>query len=295
MDDDHVVLRLENIRFAYPANGPGAADVELFQDFTLTVARGERVGVVGANGSGKTTLFYLIRGLLRHAAGRLLAFGREVRSDADYALVRRTIGFLFQNSDEQLFCPTVEDDVAFGPLNLGLSETEVRKVVTETLAGMHLSEYAAQVTDRLSGGEKRLVALATVLAMKPDVLLLDEPASGLDPRSRRRLIGLLDQIGGTQLISSHDMEFVRATCTRVVVLDRGRVAADGATDAVLGNAELLLRTGLEQPHSLGTHPTAPLHDHHHGAGPSHGHGHDAAHDLRQHGPDQASGPSAAAS
>ena len=289
MDDDNIVLRLENICFAYPAHG------ELFRDFNLTVARDDRVGVVGANGSGKTTLFYLIMGLLRHAAGRLFVLDREVRCDVDRVLVRRNVGFLFQNSEDQLFCPTVEDDVAFGPLNLGLDEADVRKIVAETLAGMHLSAYAGQVTDRLSGGEKRLVALATVLAMKPDVLLLDEPASGLDPRARRRLIGLLDEIGRTQVISSHDMEFVRATCTRVVVLDQGRVTADEPTDQVLGDAEMLLRTGLEQPYSLGAHLSAPLHDHHHGAGPSHGHGHDDAHDLRQHDLDQASGPSAPAS
>ena len=275
MDTDRLI-ELDGVRFGYP----GAA--ELFAGIDLAVGRGERVGLVGANGSGKTTLFHVIVGLARHTAGTLRVAGRAVESAADYGRVRREVGFLFQNSEDQLFCPTVAEDVAFGPLNLGLAPAEAEAVVAETLASLDLTGYADKVTSRLSGGEQRLVALATVLAMRPAALLLDEPAAGLDPRGRSRLAALLDRIGGTQVISSHDMEFVRATCRRVIVLDRGAVVADGPTDAVLGDAELMLRCGLERPYSLGLHPGAEHHDHRHGAGPSHGHGHDGAHSTRQH-------------
>ena len=276
MEDREILIGLESVHFAYPAAE------ELFHDLSLTVRRGERVGIVGANGSGKTSLFHLIMGLHEPASGTLTVCGRDVRTKADYAFVRRKVGFLFQNSDDQLFCPTVRDDVAFGPLNLGLSEAEADQVVHETLSGLDLWDYAGRITHRLSGGEKRLVALATALAMQPDVLLLDEPANGLDPRTTRRLIALLGRIGRTQVISSHHMEFVRATCERVVVLAGGRIVADGPTDCVLRDAPLLLRCGLEEPYSLEAHPETPPHDHHHGAGPSHGHGHDAAHTAEQH-------------
>jgi len=278
MDDNGAIVELEGVSFAYPGGE------ELFHCLSLSVRHGERVGIVGANGSGKTSIFHLVMGLNSPGDGVLRVAGREVRTNADFAFVRRKVGFLFQRSEDQLFCPTVEDDVAFGPLNLGLAETEARRVVGETLADLGLSDYAGRVTGRLSGGEKRLVALATVLAMRPDVLLLDEPANGLDPRTTRRLISLLTRIGRTQFISSHNMEFVRATCERVVVLADGDVVADGPTDDVLRDSGLMLRCGLEEPYSLEAHSDRPAHDHHHGAGPSHGHGHDAAHTIEQHDP-----------
>jgi len=276
MDRDEALIELEGIEFRY------AGGADLFRGLSLSVRRGDRLGVVGANGSGKTTLFHIIMGLLAPVSGELWAFGRPVRSEPDRAFVRRHVGFLFQHSDDQLFCPTVQEDVAFGPLNLGLSQAEARDVVRKILSGLHLSDYAERITYRLSGGEKRLIALATALAMEPEVLLLDEPASGLDPRGRRRLTSVLKEIGRTQVISSHDMEFVRATCDRVVVLDGGAVVADGPTDTVLGDAKRMLASGLEPPYSLQTRPEAVPSDHHHGAGPSHGHGHDAAHSVGEH-------------
>jgi len=276
MDDNGSIIEVSDVHFTHPEGE------KLFGGISLSVRPDERVGIVGANGSGKTSLFHLIMGLARPDSGGLRVAGREIRTESDHALVRRKVGFLFQNSEDQLFCPTVEDDVAFGPLNLGLGAAEVREVVGETLADLDLSGYASRITDRLSGGEQRLVALATVLAMKPDILLLDEPESGLDPRTTRRLTALLTKIGRTQIISSHDMEFVRATCERVIILAEGKIVADGPTDAVLSDAELVLQSGLEVPYSLDAHANLPPHDHHHGAGPSHGHGHGATHTVRQH-------------
>jgi len=275
MDGDNALIGLDGIRFAYPGRPA------LFSGVEFAVRDGDRLGVLGANGSGKTTLFHVIVGLLRPQAGRLRAFGRDVRARSDFDAVRRQVGFLFQDSDDQLFSPTVREDVAFGPLNLGRSKAEVLRIVDETLERVGLAGYADRISYDLSGGEKRLVALATVLAMKPKVLLLDEPASGLDPQARSQLIELLAKIGGTQVISSHDMEFVRATCVRVVLMDKGAFVAEGPTDEILADAELMLRHGLEVPYSIEAH-RGVVHDHRHGAGPSHGHGHDATHDVEQH-------------
>ncbi len=276
MDGDSALIALEAIHFGYPGRP------KFFRGLDFTVRRGDRLAVVGANGSGKTTLFHLIVGLQRPHAGRIRAFGRDVRKRSDLDEVRRKVGFLFQDSEDQLFSPTVREDVAFGPLNLGKSGSEASQIVDETLAWLGLGGYADRISYDLSGGEKRLVALATALAMKPEVLLLDEPAAGLDPRARAELIELLARIGGTQVISSHDMEFARATCLRVAVMDNGKLIAEGPTDEILGDAELMLRHGLEVPYSIEAH-RGVAHDHRHGAGPSHGHGHDATHKLERHG------------
>jgi cobalt/nickel transport system ATP-binding protein len=275
MDDNDTLIQVEGVRFGYPGRPV------LFEGLDFAVREDDRLGVVGANGSGKTTLFHLIVGLARPQWGRIRAFGREIASRADYEHVRRRVGFLFQDSDDQLFSPTVREDVAFGPLNLGKSREDAARIVNETLGRLGLGEYADRVSYDLSGGEKRLVALATVLAMEPDVLLLDEPANGLDPKGRANLVELLARIGGTQVISSHDMEFVRATSQHVVLLDKGMLVAEGPTDEILADAGLMLRHGLEVPYSIEVHKHV-THDHRHGAGPSHGHGHDAAHDVRQH-------------
>lgn len=275
MDGDHTLIALEGVGFAYTGRPP------LFGGLDLVVREGDRLAVVGANGSGKTTLFHLIVGLRRPTEGRVHVFGCEITSARDYDEVRRRVGFLFQDSDDQLFSPTVREDVAFGPLNLGRTRAEAARIAEGALGRLGLAEYADRLSADLSGGEQRLVALATVLAMEPDVLLLDEPASGLDPRAKARLIEVLARIGGTQVISSHDMEFARATCRRVALLDRGRLIAEGPTDEMLGDAALMLRHGLEAPYSLAGH-VAVAHDHRHGAGPSHGHGHDVTHDAAQH-------------
>ena len=275
MDGNHTLIQLEGVRFGYPGRPL------LFDGLGFAVHEGDRLAVVGANGSGKTTLFHLIVGLRRPSAGRIRAFGRDVARRADYDGVRRRVGFLFQDSDDQLFSPTVREDMAFGPLNLGRSSEEAARIVDETLEGLGLADYADRVSADLSGGEKRLVALATVLAMKPEVLLLDEPSNGLDPAGRSTLVEVLARIGGTQVVSSHDMEFVRATCLRVAVMHKGALVAEGPTDEILGDAELMLRHGLEVPYSLAVHDELGY-DHRHGAGTSHGHGHGARHGREQH-------------
>jgi cobalt/nickel transport system ATP-binding protein len=265
---------VEGLRFAHP----GSAD--LFAGLEFAVHRGERVGLVGANGSGKTTLLHLMMGLLKPTAGRILVMGREARTERDFRFVRRTLGLLFQDSDDQLFCPTVGEDVAFGPMNLGASRAEAEETTARTLAMLGLDGYADRVGHDLSGGEKRRAALASVLAMAPEALLLDEPDAGLDPRATRELVALLGRIGGTQVICSHSMEFIRSTCRRVVVLDSGRVCGDGRTDAILGDADLMFHSGLEVPYSIESPHGA--HDHRHGAGAGHGHGHRQRHDTREH-------------
>jgi len=266
------------LQFGHPGHAA------LFAGLEFAIDSGECVGLVGANGSGKTTLLHLIMGLLKPTAGAISVMGRAARTEKDFRFVRRKLGLLFQDSDDQLFCPTVGEDVAFGPMNLGASRVAATETVTRTLAMLGLEGYADRVSHGLSGGEKRLVALASVLAMEPEALLLDEPDAGLDPRATRELVASLGRLGGTQVICSHSMEFIRSTCRRVVVLDSGRVQGDGPTDEVLGDADLMFHSGLEVPYSIesGHGP----HDHRHGAGAGHGHGHRQKHDTRQHGSDE---------
>jgi len=190
-------------------------------DFCLRAS--ERVGVRGANGSGKTTLLKIIVGLLRPAAGRLEVFGQMRRREGDFRDVRRRAGFLFQDSDDQLFCPTVAEDVAFGPLNLGKSRDETRRIVADTLRQLGLEGFEQQVTYRLSGGEKRLVALATVLAMEPELLLLDEPTAGLDDESTSRVLGILQQLPQAMVLISHDQSLLERLATRQLTLAHGQL------------------------------------------------------------------------
>jgi len=187
---------------------------------------GERMALLGSNGSGKTTLLHLIVGLLRPDAGQIEVFGRPRAAEADFYEVRRRVGLLFQDADDQLFCPTVAEDVAFGPLNLGKSRDEVRRIVVGTLDSLGLAGYEHRITYHLSGGEKRLVALATVLAMQPDVLLLDEPSGGLDDDATERLIGVLARLPQAMLVVSHNRAFWEAVTTTAVELRGGRVVCE---------------------------------------------------------------------
>jgi cobalt/nickel transport system ATP-binding protein len=218
LDEPDRIIRLEKIRFAYTPSNP------VFSDLEFSFTKKERAGLVGPNGSGKTTLVHLIMGLLRPDAGRVEIFGREREREADFFEVRARIGFLFQDPDDQLFCPTVAEDVAFGPLNLGKPKEEVRAVVKETLQRLGLAGFEDRVTYKLSGGEKRLVSLATILAMKPDMLLLDEPVAGLDEETTDRLAGLLLASGLPYLVISHDREFLHRTTEGLYQMDSGRVS-----------------------------------------------------------------------
>lgn len=211
------LLALEGLHFNYPAHPPTLCGVDLH------LHAGERLGLVGSNGSGKSTLLKLIVGLLRPAAGRILAFGAPCACEADFAGVRRRVGFVFQNSDDQLFCPTVLEDVAFGPLNLGHPPQRAREMALAALERVGLAEMAPRITYKLSGGEKRGVAIASVLAMEPEVLLLDEPTTGLDRAAAARLRGLLLSLPQAMILVSHDHSLVHDISTRCVLLEGGKV------------------------------------------------------------------------
>ena len=212
------LVRLEKVTFGY-----GERLVLEACDFELHA--GERLGLAGSNGSGKTTLLALIVGLLRPRQGRVIVLGDERRTEADFRAVRGPVGLLFQDSDDQLFSPTVAEDVAFGPFNLGRPRKEVEAIVEQTLAQLGMEDYAERVTYKLSGGEKRLVALATVLAMAPEVLLLDEPTAGLDEVATARVTDILLGLPQAMVLVSHDREFLRRTATRTLLLEGGRVVA----------------------------------------------------------------------
>jgi len=204
MSDALIVL--ENITFAYPG-----AFRPVFQDFNFQLPRGHHLGLIGPNGCGKTTLLHLIMGLLRPQAGSIFIFGKEVRKEKDFVAVRQKVGLLFQNADDQLFCPTVIEDVAFGPLNQGKPPAEALWIARETMDRLGLSGFEDRITYKLSGGEKKLVSLATVLAMQPQLLLLDEPTTGLDENTKQRLIHILQDLEISYLIVSHEHDFLNHT------------------------------------------------------------------------------------
>ena len=208
------LVKLDRVTFRY-------GERTVLDQCDLALAAGERVGLVGANGSGKTTLLGLIVGLRRPAQGRVIVFGKPREREADFRPIRGRVGLLFQDSDDQLFCPTVAEDVAFGPFNLGKSRHEVEQIVARTLGELGLEDYAHRVTYKLSGGEKRLVALATVLAMEPEVLLLDEPTAGLDETAAERVTGILAGLPQAMLIVSHDRPFLARIADRRLCLRRG--------------------------------------------------------------------------
>ena len=216
------------------------------RDVTFRITHGESVAIIGANGAGKSTL-------LMHLNGHLSPTGGEVRigeasiTKATLPGIRRTVGLVFQDPDDQLFMPTVFDDVAFGPRNLGLTEGDVERRVREALQCVGVWNVRAKPPYRLSGGEKKRVAIAGVLAMSPDILVMDEPTSGLDPRARRQLIGLLREFSHTRIFTSHDLDMVLELCPRTIVLFEGTVMADGPTRDVFNDDALLERCQLERP------------------------------------------------
>ncbi|MDD3580164.1 MAG: ABC transporter ATP-binding protein [Desulfobacca sp.] len=207
------LIALHNITFAYPG-----ASRPVFQDFNFQLLPGHHIGLIGPNGCGKTTLLHLIMGLLRPQAGRIVIFGEEVNKEKDFVRVRQKVGLLFQNADDQLFCPTVLEDVAFGPLNQGKSPALAVQIARETMDRLGLTGFEDRVTYKLSGGEKKLVSLATVLAMQPQLLLLDEPTTGLDEHTKHRLIHILKNLEISYMIVSHEHDFLNHTvkeCCRV--------------------------------------------------------------------------------
>jgi len=243
------IVETRGLGYRYPG---GRAALE---DVALHVHAGERLGLVGPNGAGKSTLLRLLAGAVAPSSGDVVLEG-EVVTAARLEALHRTVGLVFQQADDMLFTTRVRDDVAFGPRQLGLEEDEVARRTGEALAAVGAEGLAERVPHHLSAGEKRASAIAAVLAMRPEVLLLDEPTSDLDPRGRRTLLHLLAGLGKTLFVASHDLEFVLALCTRVLVLDGGRLVSDGEPRAVLGDEALMLAHGLERPHSLTPHPHA---------------------------------------
>jgi cobalt/nickel transport system ATP-binding protein len=238
------VIRIEGLSYTYPGGQPALRDVH------IAVAAGENIGLVGPNGAGKTTFFLCLSGVLSGRAKTIHVAGNDPSDSAQRRRLPACLGIVFQNSDDQVFSPTVFDDVAFGPLNLGLSADEVRQRVSEALSQVGLTGFESRVPFHLSGGEKRRVALAGTLAMRPQILLLDEPSIFLDPRGRRELIALVQKLPVTKIIAAHDLELIRETCPRTVLLDGGRIVADGTTDTLLGDVSLMEAHGLEVPYSL---------------------------------------------
>lgn len=213
----HPLIHFQDVWFSYGADRPVLTGC----DFRLQA--GQRVALRGANGSGKSTLLHLIVGLLRPDAGCIEVFGKPCRMERDFHEVRRRVGLLFQDSDDQLFCPTVAEDVAFGPLNLGIARKRVRELVAETLDAVGLQGYANRITYKLSGGEKRLVALATVLAMQPEALLLDEPTNGLDEQATERLVSLLERLPQAMIVVSHQHDVCQRIAPHGLELRAGKI------------------------------------------------------------------------
>jgi cobalt/nickel transport system ATP-binding protein len=225
------LLELDGVEYAYPQRPP------VLRGASMLLHAGERLAITGANGAGKSTLLQILVGLLRPQAGRVIAFGAERRSEADFFEVRRRAGLVFQDPDDQLFCPTVLEDVAFGPLNLGQSREQALATVERVLAQVGLAGFRDRVTHKLSGGEKRLVSLAGVLAMEPEVLLLDEPTSALDEETQARLIEILTGLPQAMIIVSHDPHFRRHVVTRSLRLhELMRRASDPACPHALTSA-----------------------------------------------------------
>lgn len=239
----HHRLEVKNLRFSYPDGH------EAIKDISFTIHHGEAVGIIGANGSGKSTLLMLIMGVLFPDGGEVKV-GDVTVTKKTLPMVRQRLGMVFQDSDDQLFMTTVFDDVAFGPRNFNLDESEVKLRVDEALETVGISHLRDRAPFKLSGGEKRAAAIASILSMKPDVLIMDEPTLGLDPKSRRRLINILKGFSHTKIITSHDLDMVFETCTRIIVLKDGKVAASGTAAEILTDEKLLDDCGLEAPLSL---------------------------------------------
>ena len=239
-------IRARDLRYAYPGGQVALAGVD------LDVEHGERVAVLGPNGAGKTTLMLHLNGLLL-GEGELRVDG-VAAGPRTVARLRASVGLVFQDPDDQLFMPTVREDVAFGPLNLGLRPDEAQCRVDEALALVGMGDVADRAPHELSMGQRRRVAIATVLAMRPRVLVLDEPSANLDPRARRELLAVLDGLETTLLVVTHDLAFAARLCDRAVILDGGRVAADGPCAALLADAPLLAAHDLELPEGFDPAP-----------------------------------------
>ena len=243
MTPDQPLLELRNLCYSFPGQ-----ESSLLEKINFRIDN-ERIGLIGPNGCGKTTLFQIIMGLLKAEEGEILLEGKNITSEKDFRLLRSRLGFLFQDSDDQLFSPTVLEDVAFGPLNLGATPDEARDLSIRTLEHLGLKGFEDRITHRLSGGEKKLVALATILSMQPKLLLLDEPSNNLDPATRERLINILRGLDQAHIIISHDLDFLASTCSRLYTIqDRQMIRCE---QKQVHSHEHIHPYG-DQPHQHGT-------------------------------------------
>ena len=236
------MIEFQHVSFAYEKDRP------VLQDLSFRIEKGEAVGLIGANGAGKSTVMKLLLGLAE-GEGKILVDGAEVRQDS-LPVVRRKLGFVLQNSDNQMFMPTVYEDMMFAPLNYKLSREEADARVDAVLERLHLEDLKHRYNHKISGGEKRMAAIATVLAMEPEAILMDEPTSALDPYNRRIVINTIRELEQTKLITSHDLDMILDTCDRVILLSEGCIAADGPVRDILYDRILLERNRMELPLSL---------------------------------------------
>lgn len=239
----HHIIEAEDLHYRYP-------DKTLALDgINFAITHGESVAIVGENGAGKSTLLMHLNGSLLPTSGEI-RIGHIPVNKRNLSTIRQSVGMVFQNPDDQLFMSTVFDDVAFGPLNLGFSEEEIKLRVEEALETVEMTKVKDRPPYHLSGGEKRRIAIASVLSMSPNVLAMDEPSSDLDPKSRRKLIELLKSFEHTKIIASHDLDLIADVCERTIVIYHGRVEADGPTAKIFKDKELLKRCSLEPPLSM---------------------------------------------
>jgi len=236
----HHIIEARDLRYTYPDGTLGIDGV------SFRITHGESVAIVGANGAGKSTLLLHLCGCILPAQGTL-SIGGTLLSKGTVASARRAVGIIFQNSDDQLFMPTVFEDVAFGMRNMGMGETEIEDKVSEALDTVGIGHLARRPPYKLSQGEKRLACIATVLAVLPDILVMDEPSSSLDPRARANLIELLKTFRHTKIIATHDLDLAYDLCERTIVMHRGKITAEGSTGDIFNNTSLLRESGLEKP------------------------------------------------
>ena len=237
------MIEFRHVDFSYEKDRP------VLRDLSFRIEKGESVGLIGANGAGKSTVMKLLLGLLTPKSGEILVDGTRVEKKS-LPEIRRKLGFVLQNSDNQMFMPTVYEDMIFAPLNYGLSREEAEKKVDAALEKLGMQELKHRHNHRISGGEKRMAAIATILAMEPEAVLMDEPSSALDPCNRRRVINIIRELKQTKLITSHDLDMILDTCQRVILLDRGQIAADGPAEQILRDRTLLEAHRMELPFCL---------------------------------------------
>ncbi len=235
-------IKIENLTFSY-------GTVPVLQNISFCAAEQETIGIIGENGAGKSTLLKLLVGLYLDFTGNIAVNGLSV-TKKNLPEIRQKIGYVFQDADHQLFMTTAYEDVAFAPRNYGLPEDEVEKRTLQALERVGALPLRDKQVDRMSGGEKKLVSIATILSMFPDIIVMDEPSAALDPRNRRNLIRLMNSFDKLKIITSHDLDFILDTCNRVILLDHGRIIVDDAAGKILRDQDLLEAHGLELPLSL---------------------------------------------